>query len=158
MVQSRCDSAAALNMMPAAHCKATGFEITQHDLQQALAQQQPQQCPPPTGAPAAGSHDAHAQRMCLNPAEIYDHIADGGQAKHRNSFLKELVLGILAGVFIGFGFATCMIAAGQVRCHSAAAMLCCALWGHRQVPVQGWVTHFLKLGERSALALRGTCL
>lgn len=123
MVQSRCDSAAALNMMPAADTKAIGFEINEHDLQQALAQQQPQQCPPPTGSSSAtpDSHDSHAQRTCLNPAEIYDHIADGGQAKHRNSFLKEVVLGIMAGVFIGFGFATCMIAAGQVRPYGPAA-------------------------------------
>lgn len=112
-------------MMPAAHSKGIGFEINQHDLQQALAQQQPQQCPPPTGCSTGATTDSHAQRTCLNPAEIYDHIADGGQAKHRNSFLKEVVLGIMAGAFIGFGFATCMIAAGQVR---PCVSCCCSPW------------------------------
>ena len=38
-----------------------------------------------------------------------------GEAKHRNSWMKEIVLGFMAGAFICFGFATCMIAAGQVR-------------------------------------------
>lgn len=112
MVQSRCDSAAALDMLHQQHQpKGKAFEIDEHDLQ-ALAQpqhlqQQPQQ-------QHSDPHHSH-QRMCLNPAEIYGHVAEGGEAKHRNSWLKEVILGILAGAFIGFGFATCMIAAGQVR-------------------------------------------
>jgi hypothetical protein len=109
MVQSRCDSAAALDMMPHQKGGPSAYEIQEHTLQ-ALTQPHHQQQAPQ-------QHDSHHayQRMCLNPAEIYNHVADGGQAKHRNSWLKELVLGIIAGVFIGFGFATCMIAAGQVR-------------------------------------------
>lgn len=111
MVQSRCDSAAALDMMPIQKCGPSAYEIQEHTLQ-ALAQPHYQQ-----RVPQQQQQDPHHayQRMCLNPAEIYDHVADGGQAKHRSSWLKELVLGIMAGVFIGFGFATCMIAAGQVR-------------------------------------------
>ncbi|WIA22109.1 hypothetical protein OEZ85_004451 [Tetradesmus obliquus] len=41
-------------------------------------------------------------------------MADGGSDKTRNSVLRESVLGILAGCFIGFGFSTCMLAAGQL--------------------------------------------
>lgn len=37
-----------------------------------------------------------------------------GAVKPRNSLLRELVLGVLAGAFIGFGFTTCMLAAGLV--------------------------------------------
>lgn len=37
-----------------------------------------------------------------------------GAVKPENSLLRESVLGILAGAFVGFGFSTCMIAAGQV--------------------------------------------
>jgi len=46
--------------------------------------------------------------MCPSPT------LSAGQAKHRNSWMKEIVLGFMAGAFICFGFATCMIAAGQV--------------------------------------------
>jgi formate/nitrite transporter FocA (FNT family) len=35
-------------------------------------------------------------------------------AKLQGSLLREAVLGFQAGVFISLGFATCMIAAGQV--------------------------------------------
>eukprot|EP00878_Enallax_costatus_P003944 GHUV01004165.1.p1 GENE.GHUV01004165.1~~GHUV01004165.1.p1 ORF type:complete len:364 (+),score=79.37 GHUV01004165.1:278-1369(+) len=65
-------------------------------------------------ASQAHGHDEHPQRHCLVPQEIYDHIADGGAAKHKNSLLKEVVCGVMAGCFIGFGFSTCMIAAGQI--------------------------------------------
>lgn len=59
-------------------------------------------------------HDDHPQRVCLAPKEIYEHVADGGAAKANSSILKELVMGVMAGCFIGFGFSTCMIAAGQL--------------------------------------------
>ncbi|WIA42546.1 hypothetical protein OEZ86_008528 [Tetradesmus obliquus] len=75
--------------------KAAGLEQQQHHQQQAHGH-------------------GHANRNCLVPQEIYDHIAEGGEAKPRNSLLKEMVLGFLAGTFIGFGFSTCMIAAGQL--------------------------------------------
>jgi formate/nitrite transporter FocA (FNT family) len=56
-----------------------------------------------------------------------------GEAKPRNSLLKEMVLGFLAGTFIGFGFSTCMIAAGQVRSSRAGFNMPCtcmhACWG-----------------------------
>lgn len=76
-----------------------------HDAHQHHAQQCQQQ---------QDAHHSH-QRFCLQPAEIYEHIVEGGEGKHRNSLIKEVILGILAGAFICFGFATCMIAAGQVR-------------------------------------------
>jgi len=41
--------------------------------------------------------------------------ATAGEAKGNGSCLREVVLGVLAGCFIGFGFSTCMLAAGQVR-------------------------------------------
>lgn len=68
--------------------------------------------------------------LCLSPAEIYEHVAGGGQAKQRNSWLKEVVLGIMAGGFIGFGFATCMIAAGQVSEEELWKVGAAACMGH----------------------------
>jgi formate/nitrite transporter FocA (FNT family) len=38
-----------------------------------------------------------------------------GAAKLENSFLREVVLGVMAGAYIGFGFSLCMLCAGQVR-------------------------------------------
>jgi hypothetical protein len=104
MMQHRGDSAAALGMLhPSKPKEISDFGyVEQHQQQRMQQQQQPHQ--------ESHSH----QSLCLAPAEIYEHIADGGQAKSRNSWLKEVVLGIMAGAFIGFGFATCMIAAGQV--------------------------------------------
>lgn len=49
---------------------------------------------------------------CTSPASQRQRNA--GAVKPRNSLLRELVLGVLAGAFIGFGFSTCMLAAGQV--------------------------------------------
>jgi hypothetical protein len=41
-----------------------------------------------------------------------------GAAKLRGSLLREVVLGVLAGAYIGFGFSLCMLCAGQVSQHS----------------------------------------
>eukprot|EP00878_Enallax_costatus_P026367 GHUV01028297.1.p1 GENE.GHUV01028297.1~~GHUV01028297.1.p1 ORF type:complete len:115 (+),score=23.68 GHUV01028297.1:1449-1793(+) len=69
---------------------------------------------PPLQRKASKFHEDHPRRICLLPMEIYEHIADGGEAKPHGSFLRELMLGLIAGAFICFGYTTCMIAAGQV--------------------------------------------
>ena len=38
-----------------------------------------------------------------------------GADKLKNSFLRETVLGVMAGTYIAFGFSLCMLCAGQVR-------------------------------------------
>lgn len=103
-MQSRGDSAAALDMLPALKGKEKGlcYAIDQQQQQQQAPSQLPQQ------------HSHQSMSLCLSPADIYTHVAEGGEGKGRNSWLKEVVLGITAGAFISFGFSTCMIAAGQV--------------------------------------------
>jgi hypothetical protein len=44
-----------------------------------------------------------------------------GAAKPRNSLLRELVLGFLAGMYIGIGFSLCMLCAGQLSAELRAA-------------------------------------
>lgn len=65
-------------------------------------------------AQSRGAHDVVAASVALSPAEIYSHIADAGAVKPSNSFLRELVLTVLAGIYIGFGFSLCMSIGGQI--------------------------------------------
>jgi hypothetical protein len=115
-MQSRCDSAAGLSMLGALKQKEISYEYSQ-DAQQHHTQQCHQQ---------QDAHHSH-QRFCLQPAEIYEHIVEGGEGKQRNSWMKEIILGIMAGAFICFGFATCMIAAGQVRLQSPFCVQWCSV-------------------------------
>lgn len=115
-MQARGDSASALNMLPALKGKNMDVYYDKRHSPEPRDSQQQQQ-------------HSSAQRMCLAPAEIYEHIADVGQEKQANSWMKEVVLGILAGAFIGFGFTTCLIAAGQVRW----------LYGKRGCQKGGWL-------------------
>ena len=51
----------------------------------------------------------------MGPQEIYHHITDVGANKAQLKLLwRELILGILAGCYIGFGFSVSMLVAGQL--------------------------------------------
>lgn len=64
-------------------------------------------------AQSKGHHHVHAS-VRLEPAEIYHHVADAGAAKLKNSVVKEITMGVLAGCYIALGFSLCMLAGGQL--------------------------------------------
>lgn len=60
------------------------------------------------------THSNAYRRGYLLPQEVYEQVAKEGSCKLQGSLLREAVLGFMAGVFISHGYATCMIAAGQL--------------------------------------------
>lgn len=79
--------------------------------------------PPPAPACASRPRAAYPCRRCR--ARGLQQTT--GDAKRQGPLLRELVLGLLAGCFIGFGYSTCMIAAGQVRTYAACCLALCCL-------------------------------
>lgn len=62
---------------------------------------------------ADGDHHIAASTR-LEPPEIYHHVADAGAAKLKNSLVKEITMGVLAGSYIALGFSLCMLVGGQL--------------------------------------------
>lgn len=59
-------------------------------------------------------HQDVAVRAFLSPPETFAHIATSGVDKKRAGPVREGVLGLLAGSFIGLGFSLCMSVGGQL--------------------------------------------
>eukprot|EP00200_Dunaliella_tertiolecta_P000484 CAMPEP_0202365834 /NCGR_PEP_ID=MMETSP1126-20121109/16697_1 /ASSEMBLY_ACC=CAM_ASM_000457 /TAXON_ID=3047 /ORGANISM="Dunaliella tertiolecta, Strain CCMP1320" /LENGTH=340 /DNA_ID=CAMNT_0048960783 /DNA_START=406 /DNA_END=1428 /DNA_ORIENTATION=+ len=74
--------------------------------------------PEPLKVPAACAPDAGSKTkasMILSPPEIYREIARTGGEKCKFPFYKLAYLSILAGAYIGFGFATALLVAGTMN-------------------------------------------
>lgn len=61
----------------------------------------------------ANAH-AHPPAAFYSPKEIFEHVVEAGASKATQSLNNLVALGVLAGAYIGFGFALCMIAGGQM--------------------------------------------
>jgi formate/nitrite transporter FocA (FNT family) len=48
------------------------------------------------------------------PKELYEHIVEAGVVKSRWRLDRHIVMGLLAGFYIGFSFTVCMVIGGQV--------------------------------------------
>ncbi|KAI8470801.1 MAG: Formate/nitrite transporter-domain-containing protein [Monoraphidium minutum] len=70
--------------------------------------------PRPADAPPAAPLAVRARGMVLTPPEIYEECVRHGEDKARMGWLKLLVLTVLAGCYIGFGFSLCLVVGGNI--------------------------------------------
>jgi formate/nitrite transporter len=68
---------------------------------------------PPVPALEDEHQDLHT-RAFLSPPETFAHIATAGADKKRAGPVREGILGLLAGSFVGLGFSLCMAVGGQL--------------------------------------------
>ena len=69
----------------------------------------------PVGHTSA-AFDAVAARksLILTPAEVYAECAHHGEEKARFGWLKLLVLSVVAGCYVGFGYTICLMVGGNL--------------------------------------------
>ncbi|PSC67641.1 formate nitrite transporter [Micractinium conductrix] len=66
------------------------------------------------GGAAAAIPSATPAATCAAPAENYNFHSNAAADKHRYAFPKLVVLGILAGAYIGLGYSLCTLVGGQL--------------------------------------------
>ncbi|GBF89071.1 transporter yrhG [Raphidocelis subcapitata] len=69
---------------------------------------------PPAHTSAAFEAVAVRKSLILTPAEVYAECAHHGEEKAQFGWLKLLVLSVIAGCYVGFGFTICLMVGGNV--------------------------------------------
>ncbi len=72
----------------------------------------PEACHGPAGL--SKHHEEVPIKACLVPKELYEHIVEAGATKAKWRLDKQVVMGLLAGFYIGFSFTFMMVIGGQV--------------------------------------------
>jgi formate/nitrite transporter FocA (FNT family) len=74
-------------------------------------------------------------QAALVPKELYEHIVEAGVVKSRWRLDRHIVMGLIAGFYIGFSFTVCMVIGGQVsRGHEARGACLAEVHKSRQIP------------------------
>lgn len=69
---------------------------------------------------AGSQHNEMDVNLIKSPAEVFEYIVHTGELKDEMPIIRQALLAVIAGCYLGFGFSCCMICGGQMPTLKAA--------------------------------------